>query len=237
MSNVVKVLFFATMKDAAGQKEVMLELPGNARVIDVKHLLTSQYPELVKAMGSALVSVNREFAFDDDIIPSEAEIALFPPVSGGSGRNLPTICQIVETEIDLNQVTSAITMPSTGAVVLFTGTVRAVTRRGNAHVTAYLEYEAYRPMAEAKLQQIATEIRERWPVIEGISLVQRVGVMIPGMPTVAVACSASHRDTGVFEAARYGIDRLKEIVPVWKKEVGPEGEEWVEGSYVPTEGE
>jgi molybdopterin synthase catalytic subunit len=63
--------------------------------------------------------------------------------------------------------------------------------------------------------------------------VQRVGTLLPGTPTVLVACSAAHRDTGVFEAARYGIDRLKEIVPVWKKEVGPDGEQWLEGSYVP----
>jgi len=237
MSNTVKVLFFATMKEAAGRKEVMIELVDEARVGDVKHLLITQYPGLVKAMGSALVAINREFAFDDDIIPKNAEIALFPPVSGGSESDLPTICQIVDREIDLNQIATAITLSSTGAVVIFTGTVRAVTSRGDAHETEYLEYEAYQPMAEAKLRQISKEIRERWHAVEGIALVQRVGVMRPGIPTVAVACSAAHRDTGVFEAARYGIDRLKDIVPVWKKEVGPDGEEWVEGSYVPKAGE
>jgi molybdopterin synthase catalytic subunit len=92
-------------------------------------------------------------------------------------------------------------------------------------------------MAEAKMRQVADEIRQRWPQVEGIAIVQRVGKLLPGTPTVLVACSAAHRDTGVFEAARYGIDRLKEIVPIWKKEVGPGGEEWVEGSYVPVKGD
>ena len=81
------------------------------------------------------------------------------------------------------------------------------------------------------------EIRERWPSVEGVAIVQRIGKLMPGTPTVLIACTAGHRDTGVFEAARYGIDRLKQIVPIWKKEVGPEGEEWVEGDYFPSPGE
>jgi MoaE-MoaD fusion protein len=88
-------------------------------------------------------------------------------------------------------------------------------------------------MAEAKMAQVAEEIRQQWPVIEGIVIVQRIGRLDAGTPTVIIACAAAHRDTGVFEAARYGIDRLKEIVPVWKKEVGPQGENWVEGDYYP----
>ncbi len=85
------------------------------------------------------------------------------------------------------------------------------------------------------MQQVADEIRERWPIVEGIVLVQRIGRLEPGTPTILIACSAAHRDTGVFDAARYGIDRLKEIVPIWKKEVGPNGQEWVEGDYLPNE--
>jgi molybdopterin synthase catalytic subunit len=113
--------------------------------------------------------------------------------------------------------------------------VRAVTRRDDPHETVYLEYETYKPMAEAKMRQVAEEIRQRWPTVEGIAIVQRIGKLHPGTPTVLIACTAAHRDTGVFEAARYGIDRLKEIVPVWKKEVGPGGETWVEGDFIPTE--
>ena len=148
--------------------------------------------------------------------------------------DLPTIYAITEDEIDLNHLLAQITLPSSGAAAIFTGMVRGVTKRYNPHDTVYLEYEAYKPMAEAKMRQVADEIRARWPTVEGIVVVQRIGRLDPGTPTVLIACTAAHRDTGVFDAARYGIDRLKEIVPVWKKEVGPSGEEWVEGEYFPS---
>ena len=151
--------------------------------------------------------------------------------------NLPTICSITESEIDLNDLLAKITLTSTGAAAIFTGMVRGVTSRDNPHETEYLEYEAYIPMAEEKMKQVAEEIRAKWPVIEGIAIVQRIGKLYPKTPTVLIACTAAHRDTGVFDAARYGIDRLKEIVPVWKKEIGPDGEEWVEGDYIPRPGE
>jgi molybdopterin synthase catalytic subunit len=151
--------------------------------------------------------------------------------------SLPTIFHITESEIDLNALLAEITLASTGAAAIFTGMVRGETHRGQAHDTAYLEYEAYVPMAEAKMQQVADEIREKWPSVEGIAIVQRIGKLVPKTPTVLIACTAAHRDTGVFEAARFGIDRLKEIVPIWKKEVSSDGEFWVEGDYIPKPGE
>ncbi len=151
--------------------------------------------------------------------------------------DFPTIFSITESEIDLNDLLAQITLPSTGAAAIFTGMVRGETLRGDAHQTAFLEYEAYVPMAEAKMKQVAEEIREKWPTVEGIAIVQRVGKLYPQTPTVLIACTAAHRDTRVFDAARYGIDRLKEIVPIWKKEVGPNEEFWVEGEYIPKPGE
>ena len=150
--------------------------------------------------------------------------------------DLPTIFSITEDEIDLNDLLAQATLNSTGAAAIFTGMVRGVTTRKDPHETTYLEYESYEPMAEAKMKQVADEIRARWNTIEGIVIVQRIGRLYPCTPTVLIACTAAHRDTGVFEAARYGIDRLKEIVPVWKKEIGPKGEEWVEGEYIPQVG-
>jgi molybdopterin synthase catalytic subunit len=149
----------------------------------------------------------------------------------------PTIFSITEDEIDLNDLLAKITLTSTGAAAIFTGMVRGETRRGEAHDTDYLEYEAYIPMAEAKMKQVADEIRAKWSVIEGIAIVQRIGKLYPKTPTVLIACTAAHRDTGVFDAARYGIDRLKEIVPIWKKEVSLDGQFWVEGDYTPKPGE
>jgi molybdopterin synthase catalytic subunit len=149
----------------------------------------------------------------------------------------PTITAIIDTELDLDALVARVTLPSTGAAVIFSGIVRGITERGNPHETSFLEYEAYQPMAEAKMRQVADEIRLRWPSVEGIAIVQRIGRLFPQTPTVLIVCTAPHRDTGVFEAARYGIDRLKEIVPVWKKEVRPDGEFWVEGDYIPKPGE
>jgi MoaE-MoaD fusion protein len=151
--------------------------------------------------------------------------------------NFPTIFSITEAELNLDDLLAQVTLTSTGAAAIFAGMVRGETKRGDAHQTEYLEYESYVPMAEAKMKQVADEIRERWSAVEGIAIVQRIGRLYPKTPTVLIICTAAHRDTGVFEAARYGIDRLKEIVPVWKKEVGPGGEEWVEGDYIPKPGE
>ena len=151
--------------------------------------------------------------------------------------DFPTHCAITNDEIDLNALLDQITLSSTGAAAIFTGMVRGITSRDHPHETVYLEYESYKPMAEAKMKQVANEIRERWDTIEGIAIVQRIGRLYPRTPTILIACTAPHRDTGVFDAARYGVDRLKEIVPVWKKEIGAQSEEWVEGDYIPKPGE
>jgi molybdopterin synthase catalytic subunit len=152
-------------------------------------------------------------------------------------RTFPTIISITEAEIDLDALVAQITLPTTGASAIFTGIVRGQTSNGFPFETKILEYEAYQPMAETKMHQVADEMRTKWPAIEGIIIVQRVGRMVTGTPTTVIACTSAHRDTGIFEAARYGIDRLKEIVPVWKKEIGPQGEEWVKGHYHPKSGE
>ncbi len=229
------ILFFATLKDRAGVPRTKIDTPGSLSVAELKQHLASQYPAIKPYLSSCLVAINQQFAFDADPVPDGAEVALFPPVSGGSQE--PTLLRIVEGPLDLDELVAAITLPTTGAACIFTGMVRGKTSRSDPHETVSLEYEAYRPMAEAKLSQVADEIRQRWPQVEGIAIVQRIGTLLPGTPTVLIACSAAHRDTGVFEAARYGIDRLKEIVPIWKKEIGLKGEAWVEGDYYPKPGD
>jgi len=146
----------------------------------------------------------------------------------------PTLLDITTNPIDLNALQAGVTTPRDGAVVIFTGTVRGET---GAARTTRLEYEAYAEMAMGKLSQIAEEMRKKFALIHGIALVQRVGLMAVGEPTVAVVVSAGHRGDGAFEAARFGIDRLKQIVPVWKKETRPDGSAWVEGDYLPVPGD
>jgi molybdopterin converting factor subunit 1 len=228
----VTLLYFATLKARAGTARETLDVDGELTVARLRQILAQRHPELVEALPSAVIAVNRNFALAEQVIPEGAEVAVFPPVSGGSEAP-PTRFHITQEPIDLNALLAELTLPTSGAACVFTGMVRAETRRGQSRTTRALEYEAYRPMAEAKMRQVADEIRQRWPQVEGIGIVQRIGLLDPGTPTVMIACTAAHRDTGVFEAARYGIDRLKQIVPVWKKEIGPDGEVWVEGEYAP----
>ncbi len=229
------ILFFANVKELTGTAKTIMPIPANTSIAEFKKMLCLAYPLLRGLTDHLLISVNHEFVFDEDRIPASAEIAVFPPVSGG--ERAEDIVAITKEPLDINQLLAQVTAQTTGAAAIFTGIIRGQTVRGKPFTTTSLEYEAYLPMAEKKLVQIATEIRKQWESIERIVIVQRVGVMEAGVVTVVVICTAAHRDTGVFEAARYGIDRLKEIVPVWKKERGPDGENWIEGEYHPHKGD
>jgi molybdopterin synthase catalytic subunit len=229
----VKVLYFANFRDHVGKKEEDIEMPDGATVSALLTKIEELHPSLSEGLPTAVVAVNREFAFADENINDGDEIAIFPPVSGG--EDAPTILQVTEESLDLNEILPKLVRDDTGAVCMFTGVVRGVTNQGEIQLTAHREYEAYQEMAESKMAQVAEEIREQWLDVRGIAIIQRLGHLEPGTPTVMIACSAGHRDSGVFEAARYGIDRLKEIVPIWKKEFGPSGDFWVEGEYFPSE--
>lgn len=232
----VTLLFFATLRDVIGAREVQLEIAG-ATLGGLRAELAQRYPAAADNLKVALAAINEEYAFDQDPISDGDEVAFFPPVSGGQPQR-PEIFRLPRQPFDHDELIAAITTERTGAVCMFTGTVRGRTRKdGHLPETQRLEYEAYEPMALAKMQQVAREIRERWGKIEGIAIVQRIGRLAVGDNTVLCACSSPHRDDGCFEGARYGIDRLKEIVPVWKKEVGAGGETWIEGDYQPSSGD
>jgi molybdopterin converting factor subunit 1 len=232
----VTLLYFSILRSRAGLARESLDVAGPITVAQLRQMLLERHPNLAQVLPSAVAAINRDFASDDCMVSDGDEVALFPPVSGGASSR-PTLFRITQDPIQLNDLLAELTLPTTGAACVFTGMVRGETSRHEPHSTTALEYEAYEPMAEAKLHQVAEEIRARWPSVEGIAIVQRVGRLDPGTPTVLIACTAAHRDTGVFEAARYGIDRLKQIVPVWKKEIGPGGETWVEGDYRPQSGD
>ena len=231
----LNVKLYATLKDRAKTNQVTVELEDGATIGMLRQKLAADYLALASTLPRCLAAINQEFADDDAVIRAGDEVAFFPPVSGGADSpTLPTITRITSDALDLQQIASSLTLPTTGAVVLFTGAVRGSEQ--NKQVTQ-LFYEAYAPMAEAKLRQVADEMRARFPDVEGVALIQRVGTLSVGETTIVVAVSSPHRDQGSFEAARYGIDRIKEIVPVWKKEIGPNGEEWVEGHYTPKSGD
>lgn len=233
----IQVRFFATLRDRAGVEQTELMLDDTATVSTLLDRLADVYPALTPSLNSTLIAVNQEYAFPDEPLNEGDEVALFPPVSGGMGSEAgwPEYFAVTADELDLNAILAHITRPETGGICTFTGAVRGITRQeGGEKDTTQLLYEAYGPMAQKKLEQVAREIRERFPKVQGIAIVQRLGQLEVGEVTVLVACASGHRNDGIFEAAHYGINRLKEIVPVWKKEIGPEGSEWVEGGYHPT---
>jgi molybdopterin synthase catalytic subunit len=235
----IQLKIFATLKDKAGTNKITVSVAEPATVATVLEAVGAAYPALQSSLSIAVVSVNKSFAGLETAVSPHDEVALFPPVSGGSGDNKlphPTYFAITTEPLDIEAIHGHLTSPEIGAIVSFTGSVRGQTQRdGLPPETSYLEYEAYSEMAELKLAQIAREIWDKWPLVKGVAIVQRIGRLGIGDNTTFVACASGHRDQGVFDAARYGIDRLKEIVPVWKKEVGEDESVWVEGDYRPTE--
>jgi molybdopterin synthase catalytic subunit len=130
--------------------------------------------------------------------------------------------EITTEEISVDEVITRLADPGIGAVITFVGVVRGTT---DGREVQYLEYEAYPAMAEETLRQIGDEVRARWKTIKEVAIVHRVGRLQVGETAVVIALSAAHRQE-VFDAVHYSIDRLKEVVPIWKKEVWTDGEEW-----------
>ena len=262
MTMELNIRLFATLKDRAGSDRIRVTLAEEpATAAAVMAAVGETYPALAPALPSALIAVNRAFAGPHTPVNAGDEVALFPPVSGGSeappltppqGRGTglplpvgegtvegasphPTWLAVTTEPLNIEAIHTHLGGPEIGAIVSFTGFVRGQTQReGLPPETLHLDYEAYEGMAEAKMAQIAREIWARWPLVRGVALVQRLGRLEVGEVTTFVACAGRHRDEGAFEAARYGIDRLKEIVPVWKKEIGADRSVWVEGDYRPT---
>ena len=233
--NMLRIRLFATLKDRVGAGAIAVSVPLPASVEAVLAAVVEAYPVLEASLPTVVVAVNKQFVRPDMMIKMGDEVALFPPVSGGEEWPHPTFFAVMDGVLDLNLVQARLVGPDVGAIGSFTGYVRGeTTRKGLPAKTLYLEYEAYEEMARERMGQIAYEIWERWPLVKGVAIVQRVGQLAVGDVTTFVACAAGHRDQGVFEAARYGIDRLKEIVPIWKKEMGEDRQVWVEGHYRPS---
>ncbi len=229
------VRLFATVQMLVGKKLIEISIQPGISVGEFKKHLIAKYPQLARIMPDCIIAIDRRFSQDDDILPDAADIAVFPPVSGGAG--LLEIIDVTRRPIKTDRVIMKLSSISTGAIASFTGVVRGLTRGNREAVTTMLEYQAYISMAKEKMHQIVVEIHKRWPDVEGIAILQRTGRLRPGTPSVFIACSAGHRDSGVFEATRYAIDRLKEIVPVWKKEFRQDGRHWIEGHYLPKKGD
>lgn len=217
----LRILYFATFRDVTGVREETLSFTEGLHVKDLKSRLGKNHPELIKAFDSAIVAVNRELAFDDHLLKEGDEVAIFPPVSGGSAEDL-TIIRVTQEPLDMNALFEEIITPNAGAACVLTGVVQAHLERDEPRETAHRSCEPNAPMTEKQMQQLAREIRERWAEVEGVAIVRRIDDGQPGTPTVMIVCTAAYRNAEVFEAARYGIDRLTEGVPILMKEFDPE---------------
>lgn len=239
----LRIRLFASLRQAVGHAGLTRTLPNGATVADLVQQLVAEFPQLPQAAGALYTAVNRVYADPTTPLHDGDEVALFPPVSGGDSA--PALFEITTAPLSLDDAAQRVAGVSRGAVAAFSGLVRGETDRNSPYAavpatphgdparylhTDYLEYEAYIEMAEAVLAQIGMEVQARWPQIEAVSIVHRIGRVEVGEPSVVIAVAAAHR-RGVFEACSYAIERLKAIAPIWKKEVSADGEWWVEGPY------
>jgi molybdopterin synthase catalytic subunit len=227
----VTVRLFARLRELVGAPRLERDVATDATIADLVQDLQDEFPRLAELASRTIISVNQEFASPQTRLAEGDEVAFFPPVSGGLDSPDDDHFAVTYDPISLDELAARVKRPEAGAIAVFGGVVRNVSAGKEVD---HLEYEAYEEMALAKLRQVAAEARERWPKVIDIAIVQRIGHLEVGENAVIVAVSSPHRGDGCFEACQYAINRLKEIVPIWKKEVSPDGAEWVEGDYLPS---
>jgi MoaE-MoaD fusion protein len=215
LSGVITVLYFAAAREAAGRQREQLEFDART-VADLRRLLSERHPALEPVLSRCRFAVQSELVEDDAPLPEGAEVAVVPPVSGGAG-----VFRVVDGPLSLAEVVEAVRGTDMGAVVTFSGDVRGETR---GKKVVRLEYEAYRPMAEKKLEEIGLDVERTHGV--RVAIAHRVGLLQPGETAVVIACAASHR-APAFRACQETIERLKKEVPIWKKEIFEDGAVWV----------
>lgn len=221
----VRVLFFGQLKEIIGVAQEDAELSDGARVEDLFERYIRRFPKLAAFRPSIAASVNQEYAAWRAPLANGDEVAFLPPVSGGQQAAVEDdIFRLVREPIRPREIVEALKAPEDGAAVVFDGFVR---NNYKGQQTLYLEYEAYEPMAYAKMREIGAEMRGKFP-IHRLAIVHRLGRLEIGETSVLIAVSSPHRGAA-FDACRYAIDTLKRSVPIWKKEYFVGGAVWAEG--------
>jgi molybdopterin synthase catalytic subunit len=217
----VQVRLFARYREAAGRDSLDLDLPEGGTVESAWTAVVSRYPALSPFRPFTLFAVGHDYVPPNHPLHSGDELCLFPPVSGGAGP--ADLYWISGNPLSEQALAEAVADPAAGGRVVFSGVVRNET---GGRPVKFLEYEAHAPMARVKMKEIGEEIRARWSGVKKVAMGHRVGRLEIGEASVIIAVSASHRHEA-FEACHYAIDRLKETVPIWKKEHFENGEVWV----------
>ncbi len=214
----VRVLVFAGLREAVGRKDLVLELEPESSVQALMARVEDMFPSVASYRGRLLVSLNEKRAGTDATLHDGDEVALLPPLSGGSAG-----ARVQSGPLSMDALMEAVRGSGCGGIVTFTGVVRDHSRGQRID---HLEYEAYVPMAEGELEAIVHRVRERWPEVR-VAMAHRIGRLEIGDAAVMIAAAAPHRNEA-FEACRFAIDTLKQTVPIWKKEFAQDGAHWVE---------
>jgi molybdopterin synthase catalytic subunit/molybdopterin converting factor small subunit len=226
----LEVRTFGGLAERAGLATLIVELPDGADVALLRRVLAAQHPELAPLLPRVAVSVDLELADDATPLAPGMEVALLPPVAGGSDTAddlavRTTVTGLVHGPLDVEGTLARIGAPDVGAVVSFLGTVRDHAEDLDGVVR--LEYSAYEAMAERELARIADGIRIAHPEVRGLALLHALGELEVGAHTILVAASSPHR-AEAFAACREALEEVKRRVPVFKREVTADGaHRWV----------
>lgn len=215
----IQMRYFAVVREQLGKSKETIELPDGSTVDDALTRALAESPRLAQASSAFMVMVDQHYRPRDFVLSDGVEVAIIPPVSGGSESRR---FEITDRVLDPREVETIVTDDASGAIVTFAGTVRNHAR--GKQVVA-LDYEAYPPAAEKMLEQIGDEIFERWGV-RSVAIHHRYGLLQIGETSVVIAVSSAHRETA-FEACRYAIERIKVLVPIWKREIYEDGAVWI----------
>lgn len=217
----IRVLFFGAARDAVEANQMDLALEEPATVSSAFQSLKERFSKLERFGRSLLFAVNQEYATPDTQLKENDELAVFPPVSGGSHD----FFELTTEAIDVGEVARRVVLPECGATVTLDGYAREWTKGKR---TLYLIYEAYDTMALTEMQRLGAEAHQQFEIAH-IGIVHRTGRIDIGETSVVIAASAPHR-RAAFQACEWAIKELKRTVPIWKKEIYDGGEEWVEAT-------
>ena len=220
----VNVLFFGAARDAVGSSQVDIMLEAPATVGSAFRSLVEKFGGLERFGRSLLFAVNQEYATRETSLEHNDELAVFPPVSGGASHDF---FELTTEPIDVGQVARRVVLPECGATVTLDGYAREWTK---GKQTLYLVYEAYDSMALTEMQRLGVEAHNQFEIAH-IGIVHRTGRLDIGETSVVIAVSAPHRKAA-FQACEWAIKELKRTVPIWKKEIYADGEEWVQPQNV-----
>lgn len=232
----VRVLFFGMLKELAGRSEEEIDLPEGASARDVLAHYETTVPRLTESLSSLALAINQQYAKVDTRLHANDEVALLPPVSGGSmstAGETPAVhrhCAITRVPIDSSKIVSELKRDEDGAALVFEGVVRNQTR---GRQTLLLDYEAYEDMALQQLEELAGKAIRQFQVRD-VAIVHRLGRLEIGETSVLIAVASAHR-AAAFDACRWLIDTLKRTVPIWKKEYFADGAVWADGEPFPPE--